>query len=184
MARASPVHVEEYLAVSAVARDLPAAALDPRLDVETLLAEAAGDAGTIVPFGGAPARPGARPARDATRRYWLRTAAAALLLAGAAAAIWQGRDGQRLGLAVTYATARAEQRVLQLPDGSVLHLNTDSAATVRFSGTERVVSVERGQAYFEVMHEAGRRSGWRLALRASSRSAPSSTFIAGRGMSS
>jgi transmembrane sensor len=42
--------------------------------------------------------------------------------------------------------------VQHLPDGSVLRLDTDSAVTIRYSGSERVVEVNRGQALFEVAH--------------------------------
>jgi len=44
----------------------------------------------------------------------------------------------------------------QLADGSVLHLNTDSSVTVRFSEHERLVTLRQGQALFEVAHEAVR----------------------------
>jgi transmembrane sensor len=39
----------------------------------------------------------------------------------------------------------------------MLHLNTDSAATVRYSRRERVVDVERGQALFEAAPDGSRR---------------------------
>ena len=39
----------------------------------------------------------------------------------------------------------------------MLHLNTDSAVTVRYSRAERLVSLDRGQALFEVAHQDERR---------------------------
>jgi len=44
--RASPVHVQEYLAVAVLSRDLPAATTDPKASLESLLAAAHTDAGT------------------------------------------------------------------------------------------------------------------------------------------
>ncbi len=38
--KTSPVHVEEYLGVALVARDLPAAADDPEMSIESLLERA------------------------------------------------------------------------------------------------------------------------------------------------
>ena len=43
-----------------------------------------------------------------------------------------------------------------LADNSVLHLNTDSSVTVRYSKTERLVTLTSGEAVFEVAHESGR----------------------------
>ena len=71
--------------------------------------------------------------------------------------VWSMRDGERFGLPRSYATLRGEQRIQRLPDGSVLHLNTDSAVTVRFTRAERLVSLDRGQALFDVAHQDPRR---------------------------
>jgi len=71
--------------------------------------------------------------------------------------VWSMRDGERFGLPRTYSTVRGEQRTQKLPDGSVLHLNTDSAVTVRYSRTERLAILDRGQALFEVAHQDERR---------------------------
>jgi transmembrane sensor len=154
--RASPVHVDEYLAVAVVARDLSVAAADPATDLEALLAEASGDAGNIIPIDPALRSP-ARTPPGRWSHYWPRmTATAALLLVSVAIAVWALRDGERFGLPRTYSTSHAEQRVYQLPDGSLLHLNTDSEITVHFSGTERLVRLDRGQAFFEVVHQGPR----------------------------
>jgi transmembrane sensor len=159
--KASPVHVELYLRIAAIARDLPAAVEDPSVDVDALLAQASGETANVLPIDQHVRH------REAPRRavqplpHWRRAAGAALLALVAAtamcAAVWSTRDGERFGLPKTYNTARAEQRVQQLPDGSVLHLNTDSEVTVRYSRAERVVNLNRGQAYFEVAHAGARR---------------------------
>ena len=84
-------------------------------------------------------------------------AAAAALLVVAATLLWWNRDGERFGLPRTYGTAHGEQGAWRLPDGSILHLNTESSATVRYSGSERVVELNRGQALFDVSHGDRRR---------------------------
>jgi len=67
------------------------------------------------------------------------------------------RDGERFGLPRTYRTLHGEQRIEQLPDGSVLRLDTDSEATVHYSVSERLIELKRGQALLEVAHENSRR---------------------------
>jgi transmembrane sensor len=47
--------------------------------------------------------------------------------------------------------------VARLLDGSELRLNTDSAATVRYTRRERVVEIARGQAHVTVAHDDRRR---------------------------
>jgi transmembrane sensor len=156
--KASPVHVEEYLSIAALARDLPDAADDPSLDIESLLAQASSGAENVVPLDQlVRRRASTQPPIPWSRHGARAAAAAALLLTIAATAIWSTRDGERFGLPKTYSSARGEQRAERLPDGSVLHLNTDSAVTVRYSHAERVVDLDRGQAFFEVAHEAARR---------------------------
>jgi transmembrane sensor len=82
---------------------------------------------------------------------------AASLLALAVGALWWAHDGQLLGIPKTYRTAHGEQRIERLPDGSLLRLDTDSEATVRYSGRERLVEIKGGQALLEVVHESQRR---------------------------
>jgi transmembrane sensor len=154
--KASPLHVQEYLGIALVARDLPIAADNPKVSVETLLSEVLTDADdTIVsldqsiPTHEPPLR------RSMAVRGWSFAAPAAVVLLGSA--IWWARDGEVLGLPKTYRTAHGEQMVTQLPDGSLLHLNTDSAVTVRYSSSERLVSVDRGEALFDVAHDNQRR---------------------------
>src|SRR5205823_10321982 len=55
-----------------------------------------------------------------------------------------------------FETRHGEQLSRRLPDNSVLHLNTDSAVTIRFGKTERLVTLMSGQADFEVAHDPER----------------------------
>jgi transmembrane sensor len=55
-----------------------------------------------------------------------------------------------------YVTAKGERREIELPDGSTLSLNTDTAVEVEYSQARRLVHLRRGQAIFSVAHDAGR----------------------------
>ena len=158
--QSSPVHVDEYLAIAGLARDLEAAATQPRFRSSRCSRVRAretgsGHAGFDRHVGNAPAT-----ARPRSSRVWSLAAAAALALV-ALTTLWSMRDGERFGLPRTYTTAHGEQSDQRLPDGSVLHLNTDSQVTVHYSRRERVVDLDRGQALFQVAHEAER--GFRVA---------------------
>jgi transmembrane sensor len=50
----------------------------------------------------------------------------------------------------SFHTAHGQQRELPLEDGTLVHLNTDSAVQVAFSDEERGVELSRGEAFFEV----------------------------------
>lgn len=76
----------------------------------------------------------------------LATAMAASLAVGAF--LWQGRD--------TYATSIGEQRILQLADGSRVHLDTASKMRIRYTEGERRIELAEGQALFEVAHNPAR----------------------------
>jgi transmembrane sensor len=58
--------------------------------------------------------------------------------------------------ALHFETRHGEQLSRRLADGSVLHLNTDSAVTIRYGKNERLVTLTSGQADFEVAHEPDR----------------------------
>lgn len=55
-----------------------------------------------------------------------------------------------------YDTAVGEQRLVRLADGTQVRLDTNTRLQVRFSGDERRVRLDRGQALFTVAHEAKR----------------------------
>jgi transmembrane sensor len=89
--------------------------------------------------------------RAGPRLRWTLVAAAAsvLVLAGS---WWIARvTGTQ-----TYRTAIGEQRVLALPDGSIVHLNTRSRLEVDFTDGVRSVQLLDGQALFKVQHDAAR----------------------------
>lgn len=55
-----------------------------------------------------------------------------------------------------FATRIGEQRTVLLADDSRVTLNTDTRLSVDFDEDDRTVSLERGEALFEVAHDAGR----------------------------
>jgi transmembrane sensor len=160
--RSSPVHVREYFAIAGLAHDLRAAAKATGIQLEPLLARARAEVDRIAALDSSfsASALAARPRRLPRVRL---LAAAATLVCVATAAVWMLRDGERFGLPRTYSTAHGEQIARVLPDGSVLRLNTDSDVTVRYSRGERLVSLDRGQAFFEVTHEV--RRGFRVTAR-------------------
>ena len=159
--RASPVHVEEFLRASVIARDLRDARTDPEYSLETVLAQARSEDDT-------PVRPLWRrvvaPVGRMPSRRWLTAAVAMAAVVGLSLglpSLWRVRPVAPVGVgvgttALHFETGHGEQLSRRLADSSMLHLNTDSAVTIRFSKMERLVTLTSGQAEFEVAHEAAR----------------------------
>ena len=83
--------------------------------------------------------------------------AAGLLLAfGATLAYFSPWSGSNDGHLKTYVTRIGEQQTIELADGSVITLNTGGQLVVDYSGPERRVLLERGEAYFEVAEDPDR----------------------------
>jgi len=92
----------------------------------------------------------AAPRRSpAARRGGLGLAFAFVLLAAVAGGYWL------LGPKV-YATGVGEQRTVKLADGSTVVLDTDSKVDVRLTRGRRDIRLARGQALFDVAHDAAR----------------------------
>ena len=58
--------------------------------------------------------------------------------------------------ATRFATAKGERRVISLPDGTRVTLNTDPAIALAYTPGSRQVRLRRGQALFEVAKDAAR----------------------------
>ena len=152
--KTSPVHVEEYMRITAVERALTAVADNPEVVLEDLLEQARADREvTVLDSGFRTSDPPRPPA--ANRRWFLLAIAMGLSVA---IACWLGGSGVTLGhvASKTYATTHGIQSTWRLDDGSVLHLNSDSAVTVRYSARVRRLDLDRGQALFEVAMDARR----------------------------
>jgi transmembrane sensor len=159
--KASPVHVEEFLGVSAIARDLREARTDPEYSLETVLARARAEDDTpirrIWPRAIA-------PIRDISSRGWLTAAVtlvAVAVLSLGLLSLWRvspiaPAPAPGGTTALHFETGHGEQLSHRLADNSVLHLNTDSAVTIRYSKTERHLMLTSGEADFEVAHDPDR----------------------------
>lgn len=103
-----------------------------------------------------------RPEQRWSARSMAAGLAAGIVLVGTLG--WWGA-GQFLGVSLSgggreqiaqYATAAGERATVTLADGSVLILNTDSAAEIAFDRRARTVRLVKGQAQFSVAHDASR----------------------------
>lgn len=161
--RTSPLHVEEYLRIAAISRDLQAVAADPRVSLEELLADAGDDpslsdeadyAATVRH----PAERATRAKRSSWIPAWHFGVIATVLIVVLAGVVWHWVGAPKEAeTAVRFATGHGEQRSWSLTDGSVVQLNTDSALRVAFDRKERFVELTQGQVYFSVAKDPQRR---------------------------
>ena len=157
--KASPVHIEEFLGVSAIARNLREAGADPEYSLDAILARARAEDDPPAHL----LRPRGADWRQPSRR---RHTAAVSMAACAVLSLglfswWNVRPIAHLPApggttALHFETRHGEQLSRRLADNSILHLNTDSAVTVRYTKDERLVMLTSGQADFEVAHESDR----------------------------
>jgi transmembrane sensor len=87
------------------------------------------------------------------RKTWIMAVAAAAVVAVAGLGLWLHL---RPPSPVTYATQRGERPVLRLSDGTRIQLNTDTQVQTNVTRLIRTVTLERGEAYFDVVHDAKR----------------------------
>src|SRR5215472_16962938 len=154
--KASPVHVEEYLALEIIGRDLREACEASANSIDNLLARAQREEETR-------RRPFWPRLAESLRTSSPRWQGAAVTMAALAVVslgllgLWNLRPVAHVSTPATvtalhFETGHGEQQTHQMSDGSVLHLNTDTAVTVRYSKTERLVRLTSGEADFEVVH--------------------------------
>lgn len=89
------------------------------------------------------------PEVDRIRVAWPRRRVIAGM-ASALAASLAGVIGWRGFMAERVSTARGEIRRLPLSDGSIATIDTDSALSLAFAGDSRRISLDHGQAWFQV----------------------------------
>jgi ferric-dicitrate binding protein FerR (iron transport regulator) len=88
------------------------------------------------------------PIYNRKRRLAIAASLAGLIALGAGLWVWWQRD-------VTYQTAYGETKIIELPDGSKVTLNTNSTIRIKHAwnaGTPREVWLE-GEAFFKVIHQ-------------------------------
>jgi transmembrane sensor len=94
-----------------------------------------------------------RGRRSFLARFGGGLAVASLAAAAAAAFLYLGtQDIDR----AAWVTARGETREITLSDGSEITLGSDTRLEMAFSDEQRVLRIERGQAFFEVAHDEER----------------------------
>ena len=96
-------------------------------------------------------------ARGARRRRWRNWARSWTLPLGGLAAV--GAAALYLAVASagqTYQTKIGEQQLVTLEDGTRVRLDTDTRLRVKLGEDERDIRLVRGQAFFEVAHDAAR----------------------------
>ena len=93
--------------------------------------------------------------RTARRRQTRRAVlGGGLVAAGGWAALRSGLIGP--GLFADHVTGTAERRTVTLADGSLVRMNAETALSVDLGPAERRLVLYRGQAIFEVAHDAAR----------------------------
>src|SRR5262252_4501058 len=149
---ASPIHVEEYLEVALLSRRLPVAAADPERPLEAILDRVREETEGLTRIGNAPHSSRAAP-RARQQWRWLWAAVPAGLAVIAVALFWL--RGEHV-TPERYATRHGEMRSWRLGDNSTLRLNTDTSVTARYTHSQRLIEIERGEVLFEVAHESAR----------------------------
>jgi len=162
---AAPEHEMEYEGVAEVSRDLPLLIDDPLFNLDSLLErvraededEEDEDEDEDEEEDGEP------PGRPVVRRVAWALAATATLAVTVIIGLQFFRPqpigvlpSTPLAAATQFSTVHGEQKRQRLADGSVMHLNTDTTVLVTYSKDLRQVRLSRGQAVFEVVHDASR----------------------------
>jgi transmembrane sensor len=159
----SPVHIEEYLQLTALQGDLARLPELKSISLDQLLAEASAGPLTepVIDLHVGSDRRGERPlsipqpcagrARSRFRKARAYVGIAAALVAVAIVVAWRSQEGTE-----HYDTAIAEQRLLSLSDGSRVQLNVQSELSARVTATLRDLSLTEGEALFEVAKDATR----------------------------
>ena len=86
--------------------------------------------------------------KAANRSHWLATAMVAAACLVLAVFLWPQLPSD--SVSTQYRSAMGERRTVDLPDGSVVHLNTNSTISVTYTDDQRHVDLERGEVWFQV----------------------------------
>ena len=152
--KSSPLHVEEYLQVAVAARELRAARLMDKDYLEKLLTRAQCDDASVIQSSGWRADVATKSALP-RRLTWLTASIAALGVMAIGPLLWNSLNtpSPATRAFVHFKTGHREQLTERLADNSTLHLDTDTDVSVAYGKTERTVTLNAGQAAFEVAHD-------------------------------
>ena len=90
-----------------------------------------------------------QPNKTRSFLFGIAASIAAVIMLGFGAARWQSEPNGKI-----YSTPIGGHETITLADGSSVELNTDTVLRVAISPTQRVVTLERGEAYFQIKHDA------------------------------
>lgn len=130
-----PAHERDWISINSMFDQLGAALLPDTTPVA---------AATVVPF----------PANRGTKRRRLAVMAVGLAAACVAAGVFS--PDLLLRLQADQMTGVAQQRAITLADGSTIRLAPSSAIATHFTAGRRDVRLLRGEAFFQVTHDAKR----------------------------
>jgi transmembrane sensor len=153
----SPVHIEEFLRVSALHSAL-SSELKANPDwLAEILTEVPGAGSNVVRMAGVDRVPVSRT-RAGRPRHWVFWAAAAVLAVAVGIAGIVSLTGifPLTSRVQTLATEVGEQRRVVLEDGSSVILNTDTELRVRMGRNQRRVELIRGEAIFDIEKDPDR----------------------------
>lgn len=141
-------HLAAYEKAERVSAELDAMAAELRLALVSSLTVAPS---TVAP---APRRPAPRRGSSATRFVW--RPLAGIAAAAAAAVLFVAVRPEAPVPTEVFQTQKGESRLLDLADGSHVHLNSGSRLTVRLEKKARRLELAEGEAAFDVAHDPNR----------------------------
>jgi transmembrane sensor len=153
----SPRNVRDFLIMLSLDHALSEIDADRVRNIEILVAQAHPRLALLPLRDGARTGDGGAPRRRSlagrSSRRRLCAVAAGLLISAVGAWAWvvHTRSGW-----TQFETATGEQRTFELPDGSVVYLNTHSHVAIRFAAHTREVHLLNGEALFRVHHDTSR----------------------------
>ncbi|MEL7042883.1 MAG: FecR domain-containing protein [Pseudomonadota bacterium] len=153
---ASPAHIEEFLLASSILSGLSHATLVERTGAHDVLQTANANVFSLQTEREPSVQTAPAIQRPAKLRRQTMVALAALCVLGVV--FWPLLMGNfnHTQAPESFRTTLGEQRTLQLEDGSLIHLNTDSEVSLSFTRRERHVDLTRGEALFDIESDPDR----------------------------
>ena len=135
----SPLNMSEFLKLDALSRETRAVMSSATFDRQKLLE--------------ATDSPPSQPPRRRRIRAWASVATVAVVAVAIVLGRWAYTE---VGGWDSYVAGPAEQRRIELADGSRVYLNAQTKLAIRFGASERALRLTRGEALFDVAKDARR----------------------------
>jgi transmembrane sensor len=101
-------------------------------------------------------RRSASAGRWSTRKFATRAAAAVVAIVAVGTGAYYARCYLATYLPTSYETPIGERRVIALPDGSRMSMDSDTKIRVSYCDTARIITLDRGRSRFDVAHDPNR----------------------------